>query len=459
MTADSMHKVLSAREHRASLKKQISGFRKPSVSLTLNIPGFPKTDETIRAFFDLVLSEFILYLKAHLIEASHQHHQTDEAGDFFIASAESHPPAHDIKRICEMFEEAHHLGRFIDADVCDESGMVVSSEKNKMCFYCGTVPAIDCMRNHRHSYDELRRFQHQKISEYLSTDKKTKTCRRLASAALRAILHEISLTPKPGLVDFNGTGSHTDMDYFTFIDSTSALAPYFQQMAESGYDFVNDLKSGLPRIRNIGLQMEQDMFGITKGVNTQKGIIFLMGVALFASAHVLARDGIFALDKFMDTVKSIGTDLLNELDHASPAPTHGKLCAEKYGKEIAGGARLEVASGFHTAITRGLPFLEKLNDNTSDFTGKQKILSDALLSLIAHNNDTNVLYRSGIGVLSEMKRLSRIALESETEKDKSEHLECLFAYCKDNHISPGGSADLLAVAVFLCFTEREVHAV
>jgi holo-ACP synthase/triphosphoribosyl-dephospho-CoA synthase len=307
------------------------------------------------------------------------------------------------------------------------------------------------MRNQRHPVEDLRRYQRQKISEYLLSEKKTKTCRYLASAALRSVLYEVSLTPKPGLVDFSGSGSHTDMNYFTFVDSTAAIAPYFQQMAGLGYCFKNELKSALPRIREIGLQMERDMFGFTKGVNTQKGIIFLMGVALFASAYVIANHGRFDLDKFTETARSIGKEVLNELEYPALIPTHGKQCAEKYGREIAGGARYEVSSGFNTVVTHGLPALKKLSDSDSDPALKHKILLNALLALMAHNNDTNILYRSGMETLREVRRLSLITIDSKTEEEKPGNLNKLICFCKEKNISPGGSADLLAVAVFLHF--------
>ena len=37
------------------------------------------------------------------------------------------------------------------------------------------------------------------------------------------------MTPKPGLVDRKNSGSHRDMDIFTFLNSTSVLFPYFER--------------------------------------------------------------------------------------------------------------------------------------------------------------------------------------------------------------------------------------
>ena len=39
---------------------------------------------------------------------------------------------------------------------------------------------------------------------------------RIAEFATRALLYEVSVTPKPGLVDRANAGSHQDMDFYTF---------------------------------------------------------------------------------------------------------------------------------------------------------------------------------------------------------------------------------------------------
>jgi len=48
----------------------------------------------------------------------------------------------------------------------------------------------------------------------------------IAGQAEKALLYEVALTPKPGLVDRNNSGAHSDMDFFTFLDSIVSLSPY-----------------------------------------------------------------------------------------------------------------------------------------------------------------------------------------------------------------------------------------
>ena len=60
--------------------------------------------------------------------------------------------------------------------------------------------------------------------------------REVARLACQALLYEVNITPKPGLVDRINSGSHRDMDIFTFARSTPALQPYFARCAGIGYD-------------------------------------------------------------------------------------------------------------------------------------------------------------------------------------------------------------------------------
>lgn len=72
-----------------------------------------------------------------------------------------------------------------------------------------------------------------------------------AQQAVRAILYEVATTPKPGLVDRCNSGSHTDMNFFTFMDSAASLYPYFEACARAGQASADrpapETKPPLPR--------------------------------------------------------------------------------------------------------------------------------------------------------------------------------------------------------------------
>ena len=350
----------------------------------------------------------------------------------------------EIKQICEDFEEMHTCGRFIDADVTDRQGNPVSSGKAKLCFYCGRKPAALCRRENVHDLKELRVYMFSAMEKYCRQQRGEELCKKLSALALKSVLREISLSPKPGLVDRFENGSHTDMNFQTFIDSSAAIAVYFTDLAYEGFTFTgSDLSKGLPVVRNIGLRMETAMFSITNQVNTQKGIIFLMGLSLFACGYLFAHQETFSIEKFREIIKQVCRNISGrELANSESRPTtHG---AEIYGRYRISGARGEAENGFPMGFDFGLP--ELLKGTQLDDT----VLLRAFLSIAAHNNDTNILYRSNLEVLEKFKALCAAALEHSYAADLSDTAE----YCKAKNISPGGSADLLGISIFIYFVRN-----
>ncbi|MHA1366376.1 MAG: triphosphoribosyl-dephospho-CoA synthase, partial [Candidatus Heimdallarchaeota archaeon] len=49
---------------------------------------------------------------------------------------------------------------------------------------------------------------------------------KIASNITKAILLEVTCTPKPGLVDRKNSGAHRDMDIFTFMISSAVISQY-----------------------------------------------------------------------------------------------------------------------------------------------------------------------------------------------------------------------------------------
>ena len=106
----------------------------------------------------------------------------------------------------------------------------------------------------------------------------------IAELAVSALLAEVWTTPKPGLVDRNNNGAHTDMDLTMFERSALALETSFLQCAEAGECLKHDLPILAAKLRTIGLQAESRMYEATGGVNTHKGAIFSMGILCAAAA-------------------------------------------------------------------------------------------------------------------------------------------------------------------------------
>lgn len=394
------------------------------------------------AFFYSCLSDLKHYFIAHQIEIHEKDavELCDAAGDFYLVPfSMNHSSLPEIKQICEDFEENHPLGRFIDVDLNDGQGITVSSGKSKLCFFCREKPAIECRRGNAHNFDELRSFMFSEMAKYGRKQREERIVKKLASLAQQAILAEISLTPKPGLVDQFSSGSHKDMNYQTFVDSTTAIFPWFGELVREGFVFQDDnLTKALPRLREIGLKMEAAMFAATGNVNTQKGVIFLMGLSLFACGQLFRQHEQFQAPVFRKIIQDICTGLVEKelINAAGSGKSHGEKIFLKYGFS---GARGEAESGLATVFNFGLPQLFQ-SENPDDET-----LTKCFLAIAANNNDTNILFRSNPEVLSTFKNLSKTALEDFNPTNYS----ALIDVCKQENISPGGSADLLAVTIFV----------
>lgn len=432
---------MEARDQRALLKKQIALDGLPSLSLSLNVPGFPKSNPTVKAFFGYCLRDLKYALKANQINLIEKDsiERCDAAGDFYLVPCSpGRLTLKEIKQVCESFEQRHPLGRFIDADLNDEEGVSFSSGKSKLCFFCLERPAIECRRENAHEPEELRSFMFPKMDYYCNQQKEASVIKKLSSLAQQAILFEISLSPKPGLVDKFSNGSHADMNYQTFIDSTAAISPWFAELVREGYSFSDsNLTKALPLIRNIGLRMESAMYNATQNINTQKGIIFLMGLSLFACGKLFSQSDQFAIEEFRNIIRGVCKDLVTkELTDTKSVKSHGEDIFHQYGF---GGARGEAESGFATVLDVGLPQLSgvaELNDEDA---------MKCFLSIAANNNDTNILYRSNSDVLENFKKLCKKAVADFNDQSYS----AVIGFCKKENISPGGSADLLAVTIFV----------
>ncbi|MBR8534629.1 triphosphoribosyl-dephospho-CoA synthase [Carboxylicivirga sediminis] len=454
--------LLLAREARQQYKLDLLQKQYHLVSLQLNIPGLPKTNDILTAFIKEVEADFERYIVSLNANNRWSNKQvlTDAAGDAVIYLFDKQQlSAMELKAITETFEQSFVLGRIVDLDVLDADGQPVSSGKAKVCFICEHA-AEDCRKTKRHAIVDVRRSMEEAIDNYLRELRMKEVVTKVASIALQGLLYEVSLSPKPGLVCRQSSGAHTDMDFTTFLNSSAVISPYFIEVCQLAIDFKGkDVSVILPRIKQIGLKMEDAMFNATNGINTHKGAIFLLALSCFAIVRVVNRYGYFKINAFSSVIQQLTRGLVQrELCSAreDDVLTHGQQSFMKYGLQAAG-ARGEAEQGMPTVLHHSLPCLnnsidKKLKECTD--TEVHDLLIPVLLKLISLNNDTNVIYRHNAVMLEELKAKAKQAL-NDWDNNRRETYTDLVDWCNDMKISPGGSADLLAVTVtlHLCQTE------
>lgn len=117
----------------------------------------------------------------------------------------------------------------------------------------------------------------------------TLLAKRIAKIAVASLKKEVSLAPKPGLVDKYDTGAHDDMDYALFLKSADALYDYFYQTAMLSYQSKKPLPKLFKSVRKLGLAAENEMLAATNGINTHKGAIFSFGLMISAITYYLSQ--------------------------------------------------------------------------------------------------------------------------------------------------------------------------
>jgi holo-ACP synthase/triphosphoribosyl-dephospho-CoA synthase len=385
-----------------------------------------------------------LSLEAEKIPLIYTESSETKAGyaGFIVAGADPER----LKKLTENIEDTHSLGRIFDIDVLRPGGSKLSRPggRARPCLICGK-PAFICARSRAHDPGELTRrvigLMEQFIRERLGDI--------VVSAALRALLGEAAVTPKPGLVDRANSGAHRDMDFFSFIDSTAALLPWFRHCALEGYKNAGppggerDPETLFRSLRQGGKTAEL-LMRRAAGTNTHRGLLFSLGILSAAYGRLYRETETPAAASLLDFSARMTVSLGDDFSAPNPAPSHGELI---YVKNGAPGIRGEAARGFPTVRNWGLPILRRL-------LAEGRNMNDAglgtLLHLMAHTEDTNIIHRAGGPSLEAVQAetaafLARNPGMEEMRKKASEMDRDFIA----RNISPGGAADLLAVSIFL----------
>lgn len=269
----------------------------------------------------------------------------------------------------------------------------------------------------------------------------------IGESIFKGILLEVAASPKPGLICHSNNGSHTDMSILTFMASSAAIVPAFYLFAQAGLDHEGSISRLLPTLKKIGIVYEEKLLKATKGVNTQRGILFSAGILTGAAGFCLKSGKSIIIENVLELVQSM-TQGLVEQELKTVSPNKKKLTAgeQLYLQYGITGIRGEVEAGFPSIAKRGLPALKmalKQNRSLSDS------LVHALISIMAELEDTTIIWRAGRDQLLRTQQSARNILQKGSifTPDGRHSLLKLGDTFRSKGISPGGSADLLALTV------------
>ena len=265
----------------------------------------------------------------------------------------------------------------------------------------------------------------------------------LAALAERALLLELNTPMKPGLVGPDGPGAHKDMDYDTMLKGIKALRPFWSRMA---------MASGPDELRSLGIEAEKAMLSATGGVNTHRGAIFALGMA------------VNAVGRRTETIDNEQV-MQNALCEIAQGILHNYLNDNKLHSTLVGARRIAL-NGYRELFTDWLPYYRKaMKDTLSSASLRDPIRANApemvsftalqmtLLRIMSTLDDTCVIKRVGYDRAQEVKREAAALLASaqpsaSASPTLADALKDMCIRYAQEGISPGGAADMLALTIF-----------
>ena len=373
-------------------------------------------------------------------------------------------------------------------------GKKLERASQRKCLICGE-PGRDCASRRIHSVSQLQEKTAQIITEYFihpvpdpaeeskkpdpaeilrkpnrtdfenrETDPAVlKKGEEIAELVTAALMEEVLTTPKPGLVDRNNNGSHRDMDIDTFRASAEALDWFWRKCFVIGCDTsALSPEETFLLLRKEGILAEEEMLRATGGVNTHKGAIFLMGTVCGAIGRLWKQKEIVMTDR--EPLSPERTD--PQLIAAECSRMTREILSTEYDKVADGaspqaslfqlgykGARGEIADGLPGVINASLPLFREMLKKGAD---RNVAGAWVFLALVARGEDTNMIRRGGRDAAKAAAEqagaiIARAMAGNNTGNEESqvESIKELDRQFIKQNLSPGGSADLLAITYFL----------
>ncbi len=411
-------KILMSREERFKKIQALSKNNKIVICLKANTPGI---DKNRYSSFFLIRQLDITINESFQVEEKQSFDGFDGPYNLYIVE---HKSLKDIKAELIHIEEKHPLGRLIDLDLYANQNMISRDDYNlsqRTCMLCDK-PAFECIRNNTHSHSEVLSYIDIKIYIYIEEF--------INSIIEKAILKELNLENKFGLVTPSSNGSHDDMNYELMLESKDIIKPYLLDILRLG--FINHEDDHLyQKARALGLKAELEMFEKTNQINTYKGLIYILGFVLLSIGYIIKNNLPYS-DLFV-RIKTLAKDVLEDFDQN--VQTAGVNSYTKY-----------QITGIRGEVFNGLPTIQKAQKVFMHLDiNEDKHQHHLLLFFMIHSEDTVLLKRAGS--LKDYQHYKQMAAQVNPYIDKD--IINFTSYCIKHHISIGGSADLFIVFHFI----------
>lgn len=421
--------ILANKERRAQKQKELLAHAPFHflVSLSINTPSSIKLSHESVVIYEIAHENILTLLSTEGFTCKEFHPFIAPTGAETLFTCKGDAKA--FKMLTCKLEEAHPLGRLMDIDVFDEEGVLLSRSdfglKKRRCLVCDEE-AFLCARAQKHSYTELNTHIKTLVHQHAFNHSIALWCER-------AMKTEVQLSPKPGLVDSINSGAHHDMDINTFYASIKAIKPYISQ-------FLEAKPLSFETLRSIGVACEKAMFEATNGVNTHKGMVFCLALSCGAFASLNAKEEPFTCKALQAQIQYLCEGLVEkDLLLAHPQSAGARFFYETGSLGIRGIAQ----SGFALVFEGSLPFFQTQKEHL----GEEKALKMTLLWLMERLEDSTLWSRGGLEGLAYVKqKAGEIHLHvKHSPEDLDTKLRAFDQDLTTRHLSPGGSADLLAL--------------
>lgn len=404
---DDAEKLLKTREERARFQNELQEkYQKTLIVIKANYPGTNKnncdtTFITTKAFLAL---KKLVRLEKYFVQS------TVEGVIYYLVVTEAILTA---KHKAISLENKKAWGRLLDIDVYANGQSITRTQLNygrRSCFLC-KEQAVICARSNTHSLQEIKAYFSKSVNELIFFQDRKEMFFNLT---IYGLINELNKPYGFGCVGIADRGSHFDMDIYTFLASIDVLSEGF-------VDIVKINTASFEQLRAFGLQLEDKMFAATKGVNTYKGVIFILSL-IYASIINASNYQNITLE-----IKKLTSNILQDFSQ----------------NNISNGLKIyyqHQIEGIRGAAHKGFPLFFNV---FQPYFAKEKDIMKLYLMIISKVDDTTIIKRTS---LMKLRYIQKKAGELISTPEKWEQFN---ADCKKANISCGGSADTLAVVLIL----------